>query len=684
MATVLLEIGTEEMPASYLPNALTQLGTLARTRLSAERIGVESVATWGTARRLALCLRGVAAQQAPTVREVRGPAVSVAFAANGAPTPAVVGFARSHGIPESELRVKEIDGVEYLIAAFHDEGRPTVELLPAIFADLITALTFPRTMRWGESPVSFARPIRWMLAMQDDQPITFRVDGVTAGRLTRGHRFLAPGEVTVPHADAYLRVLEENHVLVEPEARREAIRQQLHAIAQAEEAEIVDDGSLLEETVYQVEFPTAVRCQIDESFLSLPPDLLVHVLCREQQLFPLTNRAGTLLPGFIAVRNGDKAYLGGVREGYEAVARAKLLDALFFFEQDLRRPLAERVEELHGIVFSEHLGTLHDKAVRIQHLAGIFAERMGWSAYQRQLAERAGLLCKADFVTALGAEHPEMRGALGAAFARRSGEPEAIADAIAEHVRPRNGADALPASELGLVTALADRLDTVVGCYAAGRAPSGGPDPFNVQGNALGIMRLLTGARLRLSLPQLIEDALAQLPTPPIPPEALRDALQALFRTALTTVLARDGIRDDVIAAVVPVSPAIPADALLRARVIMERLHDAAFKATVRAVSRLEHLGKPGESEPEPARLTEPAERELLTRHQELAPRAEFFASRGEFSELPNVYALLTEAVDPFLALPLGDPAARSARQALARRVVKLYHLLGELSRVVV
>jgi len=687
MATVLLEIGTEELPASYIPPALAQLAERAQAQLKAERIIVEQVQTWGTPRRLALHLSGVALQQDASVREVHGPAVEEAFAANGMPTQAAIGFARSQGIAVSDLRIRQLDNGEFVTAVFHDEGYPTLELLPTLFTRLITALTFPRAMRWGAGTLRFARPIRWIVALLDDQTIPFTLDGVGSDRLTRGHRFLTSGEVPVPDAGSYRRMMEENHVLVVPEERREAIREQLKAIAQQDGAIIVDDGTLLDATVYDLEFPTAVRCHIDENFLSLPQAILEHVLGAEQQFFPLKDRDGAPLPGFIAVRDGDKAYLGGVRAGYEAVARAKLLDALYFFEQDIRRTLLDRVEDLRGIVYQERLGTLHDKAMRLQALASAITERLSASSQQRMLAERAALLCKADLVTAMVSEHPMLRGTLGGIFARRTGEPEAVATAIAEQYHPLHDRDAIPASAVGRVVALADKLDTVAGCFAVGLLPVEGEDPFSLRQNARGVVRILAGANLRLALGELTDDALAMLPAPTAAGrEEVRAALAALFRDALAGALEVEGITPAVCRAVLSISADVPADALHRARVITRQLGDPAFAATVRAATRLAHLARhAADAAPHDELLTAPAERDLLAKYRELVPRAEFYASRGEFDELPPLFAELTPAVERFFAevqVMAEDLDLRAARLALIRRLSSLYLLLGDLSVV--
>ena len=679
MSTVLLEIGTEEMPASYLPPALAQLAALARARMAEERIGVGEIATWGTPRRIVCYLTDVAEAQAPAEREVRGPAARVAFAEDGEPTQAAMGFARSLGLPMRALRVRTIGETEFLVAVFHDDGLPTAERLPDIFADLITGLSFPRTMRWGSGSVRFARPVRWIVALQDDRVIPVHFGDVTAGRLTRGHRFLAPGEVAIPTAADYRRIIDENHVLVVPEERRERIREQLDAIAGQDDAVILDDGTLLEEATFRLEYPTAIRCPFDERFLSLPREVLIEVLRHEQHFFPLATAAGTLLPAFIGLRNGDKAYLGSVREGFEAVARAKLLDALFFFEQDAARALGDRVDELRGIIFQEHLGTLYDKAARLHALAGVIAGWLDLPAQYHPLAARAALLCKVDRLSALVADHPALQGVIGGVYARQSGEAEEVAAAIGEHNRPLNG-EPIPASALGRVVALADKADTVAACFAVGLCP-GDADPFGVRQAAQGIVRILAEGELRLSLTALLTRALAQVPGVTQPGEDTLAALRDYFDARLADYLRHAGVAPAVCGAVLAVSADLPADALARAQVISRQVDDLAFHAVIRAAVRLSHL-RPLEEDivPADALLTEPAERDLLARYQEIAPRAEFFAARGEFRELPDLLAALTAPLTRcFTEAP---PAKTPARHALLHRNANLFNLLGDLSRL--
>jgi glycyl-tRNA synthetase beta chain len=683
MATILLEIGTEELPASYLPPALAQLREQALARLAAARIGVDLVHAWGTPRRIVLFATGVAEHQEASTHETRGPAVDAAFAANGEPTQAAIGFARSQGITPAALQIITREGGEFVAAVFRDEGRPTLEVLPELFTGLIADLAFPKTMRWASGTFRFARPIRWIVAMMDTRVVPCAVDDVVAGNATRGHRFLAPGAVPIPAAADYRRIMEENHVLVVPEARREMIEEQLRTLTLGEDAAIIDDGSLLDATTFHLEYPTALRGAFDPRFLSLPREVLLQVLRHEQDFFPLTGRDGRLLPGFIAVRNGDKAYLSSVREGYEAVAHAKLIDALFFYEQDARTPLNERVEALRGVIFQERLGTLHDKVARVQHLAGALAALLGLSAPERALAERAALLCKADLVSAMVTEHPELQGVMGGVYARLSGEAEPVAAAIGEHYRPRGAGDAIPATPLGRVLALADKLDTVVSCISVGLIPVGDDDPYALRREAAGVVRILADAGLRLSLTRLLtlaQEALT-VETALAPGETLA-TLQSFYRARLEALLTEAGATPAITRAVLAVSADVPADALARARALARRAGDPSLAAMVRVATRLAHLGKGASVEAlRPELLFESAERDLYQRVLTLAPRLEQLAAVGEYDELCNLLVTLPPAVDTFLSgvmVMTDDAALRDARLALVRRTADLFRLLAD------
>ena len=685
MATVLFEIGTEELPAGYLPATLAQLGTLARAQCAAARIAFADLQVWGTPRRLVLYLTDVAEQQAPAVREVRGPAVQDAFASNGEPTQAAMGFARSHGMAVADLRIRKIDNGEFVTAIFRDEGQPTFELLPGLFTQLITGLTFPKSMRWDAGAVRFARPIRWLVALMDDSIVPLVVGEVSAGRLTRGHRYLAPAEVLVPTAAAYLPLMEENLVIVQPDERRELIRRQLERLAREDEAVLLDADELLTDTTYRVEYPTALRGRIDESLLTLPPAVLLHVLRSEQHFFPLAAPSGVLLPGFLVVRDGDQAFLHSVRVGYEGVARAKLLDALFFFEQDCQQPLPARGEALRGIIFQEQLGTMYDKAARLESLTGLIAAWLQLSPEERQQAERGGRLAKADLSTAMVIEHPSLRGVMGGIYARLSGETEEVATALSEQYLPQQADDPLPAGQLGRILALADNVDTISACYAIGLAPTATDDPFALHHAALRVVRLLAEGDLPLALSHLLEHALRLLTVELSKPrEQVLGMLAGLLRQRLTDFFTARKVPRPLQLAVLERYADVPADAWRVAQVLARQVDEPAFAEIIRAATRLANITRHGAGEElQPALLREPAEVELLQNYQQSAARAEELARARRFDEFPALLAELTPAVERFFSdilIMAEDPALRQARLALARRVLGVYGYLGNLA----
>ncbi|KPJ63023.1 hypothetical protein AMK68_04270, partial [candidate division KD3-62 bacterium DG_56] len=393
MPRLLLEIGTEEIPPAWLPPAMEQLVEAAGQRMDAERIAHGSLKAYATPRRIALIGEEVAEHQAPAVREVRGPAAKAAFDAQNRPTRAAEGFARSQGVEVSALEVRDTNQGQYVFAVIRDEGRETVKVMGEILPDLIKSLSFPKSMRWGRGTLRFARPIRWLVALLGDRAISFELDGLRAGRRTRGHVFLSRGMLTLANADAYESLLEERFVLVDPDRRLATLRAELHRTAEQQGGRVVDDGTLIRETSFNVEFPTALVGSFHEDFLALPRQILIQAMRKVQEQFPIEDADGRLLPKFIAVRDGDRAHLDIVREGNERVLRARLIDAQFFYERDRQTPLADRVDSLREVIWQEGLGTVHDKVGRIRGLAADIAGDLNLDEPTREHVDRAAQLC---------------------------------------------------------------------------------------------------------------------------------------------------------------------------------------------------------------------------------------------------------------------------------------------------
>ncbi|MEI6521247.1 MAG: glycine--tRNA ligase subunit beta [bacterium] len=502
MATFLLEIGTEEIPGREVPLALQQISALATEFLRAERIEFTSIQTWGTARRLTLIVSDIADLQTDTKRELQGPSVADAFTPDGDSTAVAIGFARNHHRSIAELDIIEFNGIEHLTAVYHEKGLSSIERLPEICVKIIKGINLPSKMRWRKDDIIFSRPIRWVTAIYDDNVVNFTIGGIKSGRFSRGHRYLSPGEIEINNANNYRQIMEENHVIVSQDERRNVLRNQLDGLISHDGAVIADDGKLFNDLLYHVEYPTAFRGSFHPDFLSLPEEVLRHVLRREQKLFPLTDSTGKLLPSFIAVRNGDKAYLSNVREGFESVTHAKLMDARFFFEKDQKKTPEERVDNLRGVTSSEGIGSMYDKAKRLQMLAGKIAAMLGMQNGERANAERAALLAKTDQVTSIIAEYPRLRGAIGRAYAWMAGESPAVATAIGEQYAPEKDKSTLPSSLIGKIIALADRIDRIVTTNA-----SVGDNFINdemMNADMLAVARLMTEGGLNCNLPELL------------------------------------------------------------------------------------------------------------------------------------------------------------------------------------
>ena len=476
---LLLEIGTEEVPAHVMPGVLAQLKERAEKAFQENRIAFASVRTLGTPRRMALLVKDLAEKQADVTSENRGPSVKIAFDADGKPTKAAQGFARGQHVAPEDLVEK--DG--YVYAVVHETGKETAELLKTLLPELICALSFPNNMRWGSLEFKFIRPIRWLVALFDSEVIPFEVANVTSGRVSRGHRFLSQGDFSIAKADDYEKDCEAQYIIVDPEKRKAMIRAQIEAVAKENggRAEITDD--LLEEVLYLVEYPTALCGRFEEKYLQLPPEAVITPMRDHQRYFPVKDDAGKLLPLFITVRNGGKEYLETVQHGNERVLRARLADAQFFFDEDRKKSLEEHRDKLKTVVFQQGLGTMYEKTERLAQLADFIADEIGADEKAHKHARRAALLSKADLVTGMVTEFTELQGIMGREYAKLDGECEKVAIAIDEHYMPRFAGDAQPQTTAGRIVSTADKIDTIVGTFHLGKIPTGSQDPFALRRN---------------------------------------------------------------------------------------------------------------------------------------------------------------------------------------------------------
>ena len=553
----LLEIGTEELPVGDLANALAQLKEKAPAMLEKLNLTYGEIKIMGTPRRLVVSISELANRQPDRQIVIKGPSSDRAFDTLGQPTRAAEGFARSKGVTVSDLQVQEIDGGQYMVAIIEERGRSSNQVLSEALPELIATLHFDKSMRWNKSEVAFSRPIRWLFALINDQPIPFEYAGVRTGLVTHGLRFHDQDVIKLANPGDYFRILADQGIMLDPIIRKERIRQQVSSLIAESGGDNQVDPDLLEEVNNLIEAPTALRGTFDASFLKLlPPEVIVSVMEKHQRYFPV--KTGTvLLPYFITVRNGDGKNLDVVTDGNEQVIQARFADAAFFISEDLKLTLADYLPRLDTLTFQRKLGSMLDKSHRLHHLVKALLPAFGLDSTSGQTALRTAELCKADLVTHMVIEMTPLQGIMGRYYALHSGESEAVAQAIYEHYLPRFASDNLPQSLAGLVVGLADRLDTLAGLFAAGLAPTGTKDPFAQRRAALGLVLSLIAWDLDFDLTAGLEEAAHALPIP-VSPESQSACLEFIIGRMRSALIER-GFRYDVIDAVLAVQRRNPA-----------------------------------------------------------------------------------------------------------------------------
>jgi len=698
-----LEIGCEELPSSYVVPALEQLATTIAKSLDDARLGHGQISTFGTPRRLIVYVEAVAARQPDSTVETRGPSVKAAYDPQGHPTPAAAGFARSAGVAVEDLIRKETPGGEYVFAIKHVPGKPAQALLAEIFPAAIRAVEFPRSMRWGSGELRFARPIRWLLALWGDELVEFTLDGIASERITYGHRFLAPDATFVPQAAELVPVLRGLYVEADIFRRRQSIRQQGDALAEKAGGFVAWNEELLDEVTELVEYPTVFLGRFAESYLRLPKEVLITVMAHHQRYFALTRPDGSLLPYFLAVRNGGTVGLDTVRAGNEKVLGARLADAAFFYDEDRRHRLAERVPALAGRLFLGGLGTMLDKTARLRTLASHMSTRLGIGAAEAELVDRTAFLCKADLGTAMVGELPELQGVMGEHYARLDGEPEAVATGIREHYLPVRAGDPVPSNRSGLLVGIADRLDTLAGAFAKGLEPSGSQDPYALRRAAAGLITLLQSSPLPVPLGELVRlaaDGVASLAG--ADPAVVAQRVMDFAATRLRQALLDSGIAYDSVEAVLAVGPGLagpnvtaadfPADAFVRAGALEGFRGEPQAAAVIAASVRAEGLGALGEpaGAVEPGLFEDPVESALWEAYQATSSRVQgnlaTSLGRDSYVQAWRAMAELKEPLDRYLDTVLvmhQDLRIRANRLRLLRRVRDLLRTGADLTKLV-
>lgn len=681
--TLLLEIGTEEVPAHVMPGILSQLKENAAKTFEELRIEYKNIKTLGTPRRSALLVEGLAEQQADLSKENRGPAVNIAFDADGNPTKAAQGFARGQGVKPEELVTK--DG--YVYAMVHENGGQTVDLLGDTLKGLVDGLNFPNNMHWADLDYKFIRPLRWLVALYGQDVIDFEVANVKSGRTSRGHRFLSEGDFEIANADDYVEACRKASIIVDQNERCEMIRQQIAEVAAANGGQAEVNEDLLEEVLYLVEYPTALCGKFDEKYLALPAEAVITPMRDHQRYFPVL-KDGQLLPLFITIRNGGKEHLETVQHGNERVLRARLEDAQFFFDEDRKKTLEQHGEKLKTVVFQDGLGTIYDKALRLEVLAGYIADAIGANEQDKKDAVRAAKLAKADLVTGMVTEFTELQGVMGREYALLDGETKAVAQAIDEHYMPRFAGDSQPASVAGRIVSLADKIDTIVGTFSRGLIPTGSQDPFALRRQALGIVNMLKEAQYHISLSQLVAKAMELLKIAEAGQQAkLQNDVADFMKLRLKNVLADAGIRYDVVDAVFVTVDDIYG-VFLRAQAVNEAVKQDMEK-TIQAFVRTGNIARKAEdvqAAVEAGLLAEQVEKDLYKAYEDAASKVEKEVAAQDYAGAIATLSQLAAPIDAFfdgVMVMDKDEKIKNNRLGLLKLVDNLICQVADFSKIV-
>jgi glycyl-tRNA synthetase beta chain len=691
---LLLEIGTEEIPASFVEPALDELKRLVTGRMREARLGHGEIRSFGTPRRLALWVAGIADSSDDIQREVLGPAAKVSFDAEGKPTKAGLKFAEGHGLPVERLKRVQTPKGEYLAASVLEKGRPSHSILTEAVAAAIHSLKFPKSMRWADVEQSFARPVHWIVALLGEEVLPVMFADVRAGRVTFGHRFLAPQPIELRAPSAYEGALEKAHVTPDVDKRKRLLKERIESAAQRAGGKVLDDPSLVDQVTELVEMPYPVAGSFDPRHLDLPAEVLIQEMRSHQRYFAVVDGAGNLLPKFIAVSNTAVRDESVSVRGYERVLAARLADGRFFFDEDRRTPLAERVGKLKQVVWQEKLGSYAEKVGRISELARYLAKEINPSL-DMAVIERAAELSKADLVTGMVGEFPELQGVMGREYAKTSGERPEVALAIFEHYLPRSASDRLPTRDEGAILGIADRLDTLAGIFAVGKAPTGAADPFGLRRACLAVIHLTLGRELRYSLAAALEKAvtllekkLPRLASRPPEDQPVKQVLE-FFRGRLKALWS-DRSRPDLVEAVLAAGfhDLVAARRRLDALGATAALPDfepltVAFKRVVNLVEK-QAKGVPV-GKVNPKRLVDRAEVALYEATVATRERVAVLAKRDDFRGALREITGLKAKVDHFfdqVMVMTEEKELRENRIHLLQEVRDLFNQVADFSRV--
>ncbi|MBX3307529.1 MAG: glycine--tRNA ligase subunit beta, partial [Nitrospira sp.] len=702
VAELLLEIGVEELPYQFIAPALVSLKESAERLCSDQRLTLQSVHTMGTPRRLTIVVDGLAVRQTSMTKEAMGPSKAVAFDQTGQPTKAAIGFAAGQGVAVQQLQIRQTPKGEYLFAVKHETGRLTAAVLADLLPQLVSTLSFPKAMKWNETGVRFARPVRWVVAVYGGAALPVKAAGVTASNQTKGHRVLGGGKwVPVRDAASYRSTLERQGVIVETQRRRQLIEEQIASICHKAGLQLNQDEALFDQAVYSTEQPTAIMGSFKETYLDVPEEILITSMKEHQGFFSLRHKqTGKLAPHFITVANNRAKDMSLIREGNERVLAARLADAKFFFDEDRKVRLKERAKKLGGVTFHQKLGTMAQKQERVKKLAGLIAARLSPEQDElRQVCEQAASLSKADLLTGIVGEFPELQGIMGGEYARYDGESSAVAEAIREQYLPKAIEGELPKTSAGQVLSLADRLDSIAAFFHVGIVPTGSEDPFALRRHATAIVRIILEAGIRINLGKYIngarnlvsDDGFKGLPDSEL--EGVHRITEFVLERVRHYVRLVHGLRDDVVESVLKSvhGKAIDlVDLVQKMKAIEAVITKPDFDPLIVGFKRAHRLVEKEQWTREPvdaARFQHPAESALHQAVMGEQQQIEASIQAGAYDRALDALVRLKPVVDDFFAgvmVNADDQAVRSNRLSLLKAVDDLFMAFADFSQIVV
>lgn len=690
MDNLLLEIGAEEIPAGYIAPALEAIASNLLKKMSAASIEYGDVKTFGTPRRLAVMVEGVAAKQPTVSKDVLGPPTKVAYDADGQPTMAAVKFAEKVGVPIKALKSQNTEKGSYLSARVTERGVATKTLLKKFLPEVILATPFPKTMKWAELNIQFARPMYSIMALLGSSIVSFGLGNLKSGRHTYGHSFMHPGKVKIDHPEAYLDSLKNVQVIADIETRKKMVIQEIERAASAVGGKVLPDEELVDIVTNLVEYPIATAGKFDDEFLEIPREILITAMREHQKYFAVIDENGRLMPYFIAVNNTRTKDLDLVATGHQRVLRARLSDAQFFFRSDVKVSFGPWMEKLEGVLFQAKLGSMQEKVGRVKRLAAYLADAEGMDAGFKTRVSRAAELCKADLVSQVVVEFPKLQGVMGRVYASVAGEPDDVATAVEEHYRPTYSGGQLPNTATGAVLAIADKIDSICGCFSVGLIPTGASDPYALRRQGIGIVNIMLDKGFTFSLNDLIVKSLELFhEKADFPIQETAEKVHAFIQNRMAHILVEKGFSKDVVAAVTSAGAENVPNVWQRVKALQDLKGAPDFEPLAAAFKRVVNIIKKTAGGPQGQvredLLSHATEKELFAAFKEVQGKVAELIINNDFEKALLIIASLKDSVDAFfdgVLVMAEDAEVRNNRLALLGSIAALFDQFADFSKL--